>query len=289
VIENVMAHPAIQMHQIGVPLYESRTFLSPLAQAVRPGSPARFTVFASPSLRWKLSDGTWQAESFGTITLYTSRNQVDWIPMTSAEPSEGYASLSPTFSEEGMHYLKAMWTGDDRIDSSVSSIVKVEVTTTATEATTTQIRPEITSTVTPVREPTTLTISFSPQTVDIGASPPGTAAITVALGPAVSGKRILLYVGKESSSGPWKLISSGQTDSSGTYRFSWQPSETGIYFLKAEFAGDVLHLPSAATSEPYSLTVVPEFFHMTTHLVIVLILVVAVLVRCSPREPRVRG
>jgi hypothetical protein len=182
-----------------------------------------------------------------------------------------------------------VWTGDDQIESSVSSIVKVNVTTTATEATTTQIRPEIISTVTPVREPTTVTISFSPQTVHTGASPPGRAAITVTLGPAASGRRILLYVDKDSSSGPWRLVSSGQTDSSGIYRFSWQPSETGTYFLKAEFAGDELRLPSAATSEPYSLTVVPEFFHMTTHLVIVLILVVAVLVRCSPREPRVRS
>lgn len=290
VIDNVMAHPAIQLYQIGVPLYQSRTFLSPLAQTVRPGSPAQLTVFASPNLRWKLSDGTWQAESFGTITLYSSRNEVDWVPMMSAKPTDGYASLSPTFSEEGVHYLKATWTGDTQVEPSVSSIVKVEVTTTATEATTTtQTRPEITSRVTPVGEPTTLTISFSPQTVDIGASPPGRATITVTLAPAVSGKRILLYLGSESVSGPWRLISSGETDSSGLYEFSWQPSETGIHFLRAEFAGDALHLPSAATSEPYSLTVVPEFSHITTHLVIVVILVLVILVRCSRREPGVRG
>jgi hypothetical protein len=113
VIENVMAHPAMRMHQIAIALYKSRTWLSPLAQSVGSGSPAQFTVHLSPKV------------STGTVTIHDSRNQVDWTPVASGAPVDGLASFSLAFSEAGTHYLKAAWSGDGNIEPSESSIMTV--------------------------------------------------------------------------------------------------------------------------------------------------------------------
>jgi hypothetical protein len=113
VIENVMAHPAMRMHQIALPLYESRTRLSPLTQTMDFGNAAQFAVHLSPKV------------STGTITIYSSTNQADWMPMTSAKPADGLASFSLAFSETGTHYLKATWSGDETMNPSESSIVTV--------------------------------------------------------------------------------------------------------------------------------------------------------------------
>jgi hypothetical protein len=117
VIENIMAHPATRMHQIAIPLYKSRTWLSPLVQSAGLGAPAQFTVHLSPKV------------STGTVTVYESTDQVNWSPIASATPTEGLASFSLTFSEAGTHYLKAAWSGDGTIESSESSIVRAETTT----------------------------------------------------------------------------------------------------------------------------------------------------------------
>jgi len=116
-IENVMAHPAMRMHQIAIPLYKSRTWLSPLVQSAGLGAPAQFMVHLSPKV------------STGTVTVYQSTDQVNWSPIASATPTEGLASFSLTFSEAGTHYLKAAWSGDGTIESSESSIVRAETTT----------------------------------------------------------------------------------------------------------------------------------------------------------------
>lgn len=128
---------------------------------------------------------------------------------------------------------------------------------------------------------TSLSISFNPQTVDIGTNPPGTVTITVVLNPAISGKTISVYQSKGSAIGPWVLISSGQTDNSGQYILAWQPAETGTYFLKAEFSGDTSHSPSTAVSEPNALVVIPEFSDPTTPWMIAAVLMLTICVSHS--------
>jgi len=132
---------------------------------------------------------------------------------------------------------------------------------------------------------TTLSISLSPQTVDIGTSPPGTATISAVLTPSVSGKTILVYRSKGSPSGPWNLISSGQTDSSGRYGLSWQPPETGTYFFKAEFSGDASYSASTAISEPNYLVAIPEFSHAAVPWMVAVAVLLTTLIR-FPRDSR---
>lgn len=135
-------------------------------------------------------------------------------------------------------------------------------------------------------KPTSLSISFSPHTVDIATSPPGMVTITVFLTPPVSGMRLLLYQSKGSASGPWNFISSDQTDGSGRCGFSWQPLETGTYFLKAEFPGSGSYLSSTTTSEPYYMTVVPEFSFFPVGWMIAVLVLSAILMRYTQHSHR---
>lgn len=133
-IENVMADPAVRMHQIAVPLYQSRTWLSPLAQSAGLGIPTQFTVHLSPKI------------STGTVTIYHSTDQVNWRPIASGTPADGLASFSLPFSDAGTHYLRAAWSGDGTIESSESSIVRLEIPTTTTTISATSAATSITST-----------------------------------------------------------------------------------------------------------------------------------------------
>lgn len=131
---------------------------------------------------------------------------------------------------------------------------------------------------------TSLGISFTPQTIDIGAIPPGAASITVVLSPAVPVKTILLYQSKSSASGPWNSIGSCQTDSSGMCQLSWQPPETGTYFFKAEFSGDESYSPATAISGPDALVVIPEFSHAEVLWIVAIAVLTTVLTQYSRRD-----
>ena len=105
---------------------------------------------------------------------------------------------------------------------------------------------------------TSLAVSFTPPTVDIGTHPPGNGAITATISPAVAGLPISIYFGT-SVAGPWTLISTGTTDGSGQYTVTWLPPTTGTYYFRADFAGDSSYSPSTTTSAPSSMVVIPEF------------------------------
>jgi hypothetical protein len=128
--------------------------------------------------------------------------------------------------------------------------------------------------------PTSLSIRFIPQYVGIGE----TVTVTAILDPALPGQGIWVYESKESAFGPWSQISICQMDSSGQCSIAWQPYETGMYFFKAEFMGDASHLASSTTSEPYSVTVIPEF----TYAPICWTIVIGVLVATKTKRPRRR-
>jgi hypothetical protein len=105
---------------------------------------------------------------------------------------------------------------------------------------------------------TSMAVSFTPPTVDIGTHPPGTGTITATISPAVPGLSISIYFGT-SAAGPWTLISTGPTDGSGKYTVIWTPPTTGTYYFRADFAGDSSYSPSTTTSAPSSMVVIPEF------------------------------
>jgi len=105
--------------------------------------------------------------------------------------------------------------------------------------------------------PTTLSISFTPTTLNLTA-PPGTGTISVTLTPAVAGEPIALYY-STSPSGNWITLNTGHTDPTGKYTIAWQPPQTGTYYFRADFAGDVNYAGATTTSAPNAMIVVPEF------------------------------
>ena len=110
---------------------------------------------------------------------------------------------------------------------------------------------------TPGLTPTTLSISFVPASLNMTA-PPGTGTITVTLTPAVAGEPISLYF-STNSGGPWTTLVSGHTDPTGRYSVAWKPPQTGTYYFRADFTGDVNYAGSTTTTAPNAMVVVPEF------------------------------
>ena len=105
---------------------------------------------------------------------------------------------------------------------------------------------------------TSLAVSFTPPTVDIGTHPPGNGTVTATISPAVAGLPISIYFGT-STAGPWTLISTGPTNVSGQYTVTWLPPTTGTYYFRADFAGNSSYSPSTTTSAPSSMVAIPEF------------------------------
>jgi hypothetical protein len=104
--------------------------------------------------------------------------------------------------------------------------------------------------------PTTLSISYAPATLNLTA--PGTGTITATLSPTVAGEPISLYY-STSASGPWSTITTGHTDPTGKVTIAWSPPQTGTYYFRADFAGDVSYAASTTTTAPNAMIVVPEF------------------------------
>jgi hypothetical protein len=120
---------------------------------------------------------------------------------------------------------------------------------------------------------TSLSISFTPSTIDIGTSPPGEGNITATITPTVSGFQIFIFF-SNLSLGPWTFIGSGTTDASGNYTVTWLPSATGTYFVRADFMGDSSYAASTVTSSPSSIVVVPEFPPTAASMLVVFAIVV---------------
>jgi hypothetical protein len=259
VIENIMAHPAMQMHQIGVPLYQSRTFLQP-ARTVVLGHPTVFSVRVSPTVRWRSGLKGAIPESFGTVTIYSSRNQVDWTPMYSSMPDNGYASFSLMFPEAATYYLKAKFTGDGVIEPSERSIERVTVN----------------------KVPTSLAISFTPVVVD--ALKGEYTTITVSLVPSLSGRSVRLYYAR-SSAGPRIVIGTCLTDVSGRCLKQWFPTASmypGSYYLVAEWDGDSQYASARVNSaafNPPKITVIPEFESSSIMMIVAVLVVLTINLR----------
>ena len=131
-----------------------------------------------------------------------------------------------------------------------------------------------------------LQVHLDRDTLDLEATPPENVTVSVGLTPRLQSRTIFVYVSSGSASGPWSLIGSCHTDSSGNCAVSWRPTEKGTYFFKAEFKGDMSYLPSSATSEPYSVTVAPEFVATMVPLVLALAALSVLLRRRSRTSSR---
>jgi len=275
----------------GAAVYRGNTFVL----TVNPAQPiARVDVSASPNPVEIESGGnrpvTYSfAETNGVGVHLTSRDWV-WI-LSDGSPFDGGSAsndvnVAPRSSASWVNtvYLPPDVVQRSQAIGSNSSILST--TFHGIDSNDNDIDAEVRLTINTAPIHTSLTISFSPQTVDIGTSPPGTTTISAVLTPSVYGKTILVYQSKGSSSGPWNLISSGQTDGSGRYGFSWQPPETGTYFFKTEFPGDASYSASSAISEPNYLVAIPEFSHVAVPWMVAVAILFAVLIRYSAKDTR---
>jgi len=115
-----------------------------------------------------------------------------------------------------------------------------------------------------------MAVDFSPRIVDIRTAPPGTSTIFVKLSEPVAGRTIFMaYSGPRitngtdyslgSASGPWTTIGTATTDERGEASLEWTPTWPGDYYFMAYFPGDDEYAEASATSEPMTLTVIPEF------------------------------
>jgi hypothetical protein len=131
---------------------------------------------------------------------------------------------------------------------------------------------------------TSLTINFTPPTVDLG-TPPGTGSITATLNPPVAGEPISIYYSMNAI-GPWTLISTGNTNTMGNYTITWAPPANGTYYFRADFSGDSNYSASTTTSAPNSMIVIPEFPMPLVSVITALALgILQVLVRRSKKRP----
>jgi hypothetical protein len=194
------------------------------------------------------------------VEFEASADTEHWITLgTSYTDSEGMATMTWLLTSEppGVYHIRARWDGDAGYLGAVSNEAVVTLEWSL--------------------QPTSLSILFTPETVDIGTNPPGTVTITVLLSPPVSAKSIRVYQSKGSDQGPWNLIGTCLTDGSGQCSLSWQPSEAPWgYFLRAYFDGDASYLPSFVFSSN-SVTVVPEFPNSPLHWILVVIVLLALL------------
>jgi hypothetical protein len=125
----------------------------------------------------------------------------------------------------------------------------------------------------------TITLSFTPGTVDIGTGPPGTGTVTAALKDAAShpvpGKVVTLSYGP-TAGGPWTMFASGGTNSLGEYAATFNPPTTGTYYFMAEVTADANINAGSGTSAPNAMTVIPELPPPLVLLTLALLLVATI-------------
>jgi len=140
------------------------------------------------------------------------------------------------------------------------------------------------------RIPTSLTISFSPTTVDL---PRGEyTTITVLLNPSLSGRSIRLY-SAASLAGPWTPLDTCFTDGNGACAKQWFPPSPGstnpaYYYLAAEWDGDSQYSNARADTgalSPPHVTVIPEF---ESPAAVVLLATLATLILLRRKHLRIR-
>lgn len=228
VVGNVMADSAIVMHQIGVRLYESRTFLSPLAQIIDLDETTQLTAYISPKM------------SSGNVTFYHSMDKENWAPVANVTPTDGCAIYEYVPSQIGQHYFKASWSGDEIIDPSQSSIVKVNVVEN--------------------REPTFISINTSALSSQAGLKVNLSGTLFSESGNSFANEIVNLYMVHNGTKTPITIVA---TDNAGCYNCSWIPDELGYYTIIAEWNGNPSYFGASSnvtlaflpTSDQHVLTV----------------------------------
>jgi hypothetical protein len=98
-----------------------------------------------------------------------------------------------------------------------------------------------------------------------------------ALVPTKSNENVTIYLGV--SGFPWTILGTAQTKADGTYEYTWKTNTTGIYAVRASWAGD--NTFAGSTTEAITATVIPIFLSALIAVAIIAIIVGAVAVIAS--------
>ena len=153
-LENIMANPAVAITQIGICLGSSYIILSPINQTIDQKGIINLQVHINPLV------------SSGTVTFYSSQDEMHWSQIAQTTPLDGYANATVTSLPLGTNYFKATWSGDGILNSSESTMVETTIFTDTT--------PTPTPTSTPASTPT----STPPATESPTPTPPSTSTQT---------------------------------------------------------------------------------------------------------------
>jgi parallel beta-helix repeat protein len=107
-----------------------------------------------------------------------------------------------------------------------------------------------------------VSISASPTTIMLLESTIISGSIT----PIRVGAKVTIWIGKEQI---WTILENATTNAEGEYSYIWTPSESGIYALKASWAGDSYTLPDETSDVDLDVNIIPEFPTWTSILLVI--------------------
>lgn len=110
-------------------------------------------------------------------------------------------------------------------------------------------------------EPSSITIVASSTFLIQGT----TVALSGQLSPTLQDKTIVIYL--RTSSSQWTALSTITTDSSGKFSYTWNPTESGIFYVRVGWSGDTNH--AGADSRIETITVLSTFFVLLLGIVVV--------------------
>jgi hypothetical protein len=110
-------------------------------------------------------------------------------------------------------------------------------------------------------EPSSITIVASSTFLIQGT----TVALSGQLSPTLQDKTIVIYL--RTSSSQWTALSTVTTDASGKFSYTWNPTESGIFYVRVGWSGDTNH--AGADSRIETITVLSTFFVLLLGVVVV--------------------
>jgi len=128
-----------------------------------------------------------------------------------------------------------------------------------------------------------LFLAFSSTFVTTGSA----VTISGSISPALSGKNVTLFVSSIGSQ--LDVLATVVTDSEGRFLYTWRPSSTGTYSIRASWFGDASY--AGAESSTYRILVIPLEWLMMGIIVIVSLVVLLIVTLATrgkaPEEPQV--
>ncbi len=187
----------------------------------------------TPSLGTSVTlSGTVTPKASGAAVWLSIRsNNGSWSNLSSASvDSQSKYSYTWACNAYGAFEIKASWSGDGTAPAAESNAVSITVPA-------------------PQR---TVTLTAYPSTIVSG----NTVTFYGSISPPSSGVQVKLY---SFTSGSWEILGQAQSDSSGSFTYTWHPLNVGSYQIKAAVAQDLTG--GAAESSPDTVTVngsIPE-------------------------------